>query len=127
MPLRPRPSPGSDDVRVTGRLLFGDDVMTFSGARATVSVEDTTYADARAVRLGSWTNDDVSYPRDADGVPFDIEVQPEPLANVRCSVRALIDVDRDGSVGRGDYVNVESILIGPERGSVDVPVRRVPD
>jgi hypothetical protein len=112
-------------VRVTGRVVFGADAVPFSGATAIVSVEDTTYADARAIKLASWTTDDVSYPRDATGVEFEVDVQPDPPDNVRCTLRALIDVDRDGSAGQGDYVNVESVPAGRGTGAIDVRVKRI--
>jgi len=113
-------------VRVTGRLLLGDDAVPFTGAVATVTVEDTTYTDAPAATLASWTSNDVSYPRDRDGVPFDLEVQPEPADNARCTLRALVDVDRDGAAGPGDYVSVESIRVTRSGGPVTLRVKRVP-
>ena len=112
-------------MRVTGRLLLGDDAVPFAGAVATVIVEDTTYADAPAVPLASWRSNDVTYPRDRDGVPFDLDVQPDPADNVRCTLRALVDVDRDGSAGPGDYVSVESIRVTRRSGPVVLRVKRL--
>jgi len=109
---------------VIGRILFGDDASPFSGATAHVFVEDTTYVDAPSVTLGSWRREGVAYPADAPGVPFEIAVEPDPLEGRRCTLRVLVDLDGDGSVGRGDYLNIESIPVGRGGEAINVRVKR---
>jgi len=111
-------------VLVTGRILFQDDVVPFNGATAYVSVEDTTYAGARAERVGSWMRGDVAYPRDAAGIRFEITVDPEPPPQRRYTLRVLIDLDGDGSAGSGDYLNTEAVRVA-RQGPIDIRVKRV--
>lgn len=112
-------------MRVSGRIVFGKDAVEFSGATAHVFLEDTTYADAPAVALGSWRRDPVAYPADAAGVPFDFVVEPDPPERGRYTLRVLVDVDRDGVVGQGDYVNIEAIPVRRPTGAIEAPVKRV--
>ena len=112
-------------MRVTGRILFGDDTTAFSDATAYLFVEDTTYADAPAVVLASWRKAGVAYPAAAAGIPFEVDVDPDPSEGRRCTLRVLVDLDGDGSVSRGDYLNVESVQVRPGAGAVDVRVKRV--
>lgn len=111
-------------MRVTGRILFADDAVPFSGGSARVDLDDTTYADVPARVLGGWRRDRVSYPADAAGIPFEIVVDPDPPAGRRYTLRALVDADADGALGPGDYLNVEAIPVPPGGGVVDVRVKR---
>jgi hypothetical protein len=111
-------------VRITGRILFADDAMPFSGGSARVDLDDTTYADAPARTLGHWRRDRISYPADAAGIPFEIVVDPDPPDGRRYSLRVLVDADADGLLGPGDYINVEAFPVPPGGGAVDVRVKR---
>jgi hypothetical protein len=112
-------------VRVTGRLLFGDDAVPFSGGSAQVTLEDTTYADARAVVLGSWQREGVSYPADADWLAFEIVVDSDPSQpGRRRTLRAFVDADGDHALGPGDYLNVEAVPVTSEGGAFDVRIKR---
>lgn len=111
-------------MRVTGRLLFGDDAVPFSGGSAHVTLEDTTYADAPAVALGSWHRDGISYPADADGLTFEIVVDVDQSQRRRRTLRALVDVDGDHALGPGDYLNVEAVPVTSDGGAFDVRIKR---
>ena len=111
-------------MRVTGRLLFGNDAVPFSGGSAHVTLEDTTYADAPAVALGSWHRDGVSYPSDADALAFEIVVEPDPSQRGRRTLRAFVDADGDGALGPGDYLNVEAVPVTGDGGAFDVRIKR---
>ena len=109
---------------ITGRILFQDDAVPFSRATVRVTVEDTTYADAPAEPIASWSSEDVSYPRDATGIRFDITLNQEPSPRRRYTLRALIDVDGDGRLGSGDYTNVAAVPLTDER-PLEIRVKRL--
>ena len=75
------------------------------GALLHVYLEDTSYADARARVLLHITRP--AEPRD-DGT-LTIQLDPPPISeNVRCTVRAHLDLDRDNVISPGDYITTES-------------------
>ena len=90
-------------------------------------IEDTTYADAPAIRVVERSMTDVSYDGDPDGIPFTLEWDAEPSRSPgrSCSVVAFVDLDGDGRPGRGDYVCYQAVPV-PRPGTVArVRVQRI--
>jgi len=112
-------------VRVSGHIVFPRDAVPFANATVYVYVEDTTYADARADRVAAWTRRDVAYPRDAAGITFEFRIDAALPPHRRYSVRALVDVDGDGTVGPGDYLSTQAIPLRSGDQNVTVVVTRV--
>jgi len=90
------------------------------GALLHVYLEDTTYADAPARVLLHETR-----PADpSDDETLVVEINPPPIhAKVICTVRAHLDLDRDGAVTSGDYITTESY---PLADSLRLRLHRVP-
>jgi hypothetical protein len=111
-------------VVVRGRILFQTDAQVFSGATAYVTLEDTTYADAPAEPVSSWRRDDVAYPRDAAGIPFAIKLETALSSQRRYGLRVLIDVDGDGRLSHGDYLNTAAAPVSGEE-PIEIRVQRL--
>lgn len=110
-----------------GQIVFGDDAQAFSGATLYVMVEDVTYADSEAVIVGRLVETDVSYDP-ATREPLTFEVSGEvPDSNALYSVRAHIDLEGDGKISHGDYVNTQSypVITRGHPSEVSVRVSRV--
>src|SRR4051812_26144601 len=112
---------------VTGRVMFGSDAQSFSGATVRVKLEDVSRADAPAQVLTEQLIHNVSYtPRSAAAVSFALAgvVLDERRDYV---VRVHVDLDGDGQIQPGDYISVESypvVTYGHPR-RITVRVRRV--
>src|SRR5438105_1273069 len=110
---------------VTGHIVFGNDAVAFDRASLRVKLEDSTYADAPATVLAEITRL-VRYAPAQSAIEFELLTDAIRDPSQRWTVRAVIDVDGDGTIGRGDYMNVVSVLVPEgERVSVTIPVRRV--
>lgn len=92
------------------------------GAPIVVEVRDTGLADAPPITVGQG----LGTVRKARGDALDM-VQVEVTALPRhATIWAHVDVDRDGSVGRGDFISMQSYPVAPEsEPRVRVSVRRV--
>jgi len=113
-----------------GRVVFADDVVAFSHADLLVSVQDTTYADAPSRTLGSIVVADVSVAHAGDTLAWAIQTDSWLAAaspSTSLTLRVIVDVDRDGRLGVGDYVNTAAIPVAAARSDepVDIVVRRV--
>ncbi len=111
---------------VEGRIVFGEDSVPFEGASVEVTIEDTTYADAPAVRLARLVLRAVTHDGRAGGsIPFSLR-RDASAPHRRQSLRVVVDVDGDGRLGVGDYRNAESVPVppGPVTGLV-VRMRRL--
>ena len=90
-----------------------------------VYVEDTSYADAPAVMLFSERLLGVSYAGEPGGIVFQLDYHSDRPANATHTLRVLVDLDRNGRPGRGDYVSYQAVQV-PAGGAVaHVPVRRI--
>ena len=95
-----------------------------------VNVERVTYADAASEIIASYTRQEVSFDpgnKDSDILIFKLEVSDlNPQDDY--AVRAHIDLDRDGKVSRGDYINMQSypVLTRGHPLEVLILVRQVP-
>lgn len=121
----PRPEGPSTD-QISGRLVFGADASPFVDASVEVVVEDTTSADAAAEPIARVVLPAISYDgARGEGVTFAVRRAP-PAQGRSHTLRVLIDVDRDGRLGLGDYHNAESVpLPSGSLAGLSVRVRRV--
>jgi uncharacterized lipoprotein YbaY len=111
---------------VTGRIVFGEDPPVFTGARVSIRLEDTTYADAPARPIAERVMEPVAYDGDATGIPFSLDV-PAATGPVRMTLQVLVDLDGDGKATRGDYINMVAVPVPPGTAAeeIEVPVRRI--
>ena len=113
-----------------GRVVFAGDAIPFSHANLLVSVQDTTYTDAPSRTVDSAVVADVSIARPSDVLGFTIDTDSW-LATVSpgtyLTLRVIVDVDRDGRLGVGDYVNTAAVVVAAARQDepVDIVVHRV--
>jgi uncharacterized lipoprotein YbaY len=93
---------------VSGEFRFGEGSQAFSGATAYVRLQDVSRADAPAHIVAEQVIRDISYQPDRPGsVAFQLDgISPDERSRYEVSVH--LDVDGDGQVSRGDYINVES-------------------
>ena len=96
-------------------------VPTAPGALLHVYLEDTSYADARARVLLHIERP--AEPRGDGSMTIEVEA-PELASNVRCTVRAHVDLDRDNAISPGDYITTESY---PLAQSLVLRLHRVSD
>jgi uncharacterized lipoprotein YbaY len=113
---------------VSGEIVFGlPTPEDLSEAIAYVRLEDTSLADApsrvvseqRLTRLQEQLTT-------AGTVPFNLHApRPDPKSSYSVSVH--VDLDRDGKVSRGDYINTESypVLTFGHASRASIRVRRV--
>jgi hypothetical protein len=81
----------------------------FTGARAFVRLEDTTYADAAAALLAEQVLEGVDHaPGVAEELPFALQGPPPPPEVRGASVSAYVDVDGSGRLSPGDLVSQQS-------------------
>lgn len=120
-------SPPPEPALLRGRVIFDDATEPFSGATLYVFLEDTTLADAGAVIVAETVLGRMAYdPAERNDLTFALDgVVPDERAHY--AVRVLVDLDGDGRVSRGDFVNVESypVLTWGHPREVSVRVERV--
>jgi len=112
---------------IRGEVTFEDGPADISGAAVHVRVEDVSRADALARTVGEWNIP--TLPRGTTtSRPIPFQLQVETLdSRTRYSLRAHVDVDRDGFTSRGDFITMEEFPLAP--GGPDfhrLRVRRVP-
>jgi hypothetical protein len=112
---------------VSGRIDFGPEPPRLRQATVHVWIEDTTYADAPAVRMAEYRMREVSYDRDPGGIPFALEWDDTStrVPSHTYSLAAFVDVDDDGQPGRGDYVCHQDVPVPPSGTVARVPVERI--
>lgn len=117
------------DLVVNGEIVFGEDASPFTGATLIVSLIDTTLADAPSTTIATEVVREVSFGGSGGGDAISFELRAvAPDARASYSVRAHLDLDADGRLSRGDYVNVQNYPVrpGPLPTHVSVKVRRIP-
>jgi hypothetical protein len=117
-------------MTLRGRILFGDDACAAPHADVILRVEDTTYADAHARTLDTIVRAHVTIDGPGAVVPFTCDLGPSLSAappGRRLTLRVVVDLDGDGRLGAGDYVNTIAIPLAQVDAAVmlDVPVRRL--
>ena len=112
---------------LAGEIVFGAEAVAFSGATLYVTLEDVTYADDDAITIQELVITDVDHDSRAPSrLTFEMPCSvPNPWAQY--SVRVHIDVDRDGKISSGDYVNTQNypVLTSGNPSVVSVRVSRV--
>ena len=110
-----------------GQIVFEDDAQAFSGATLNVTLEDVTYADSNAITVERFVKPEVSYdPAAREPLAFEMSAEV-PDRNALYSVRVHIDLEGDGKISRGDYVNTQSyhVITRGHPSEVSVRVSRV--
>jgi hypothetical protein len=110
---------------VAGRIEFAADRPHLTGVDVHVWIEDTTYADAPAVRLFHHRMSGVSYAGDAEGIPFTLDYTSRPLPGRTHTLSVLVDLDADARPGRGDYISVEAVAVPADETVARVRVQRI--
>jgi Uncharacterized protein conserved in bacteria len=112
---------------VTGTIVFEAQVQAFAGATLIVRLEDVSYADAPAGVLAEYVEHGVAFdPQQDSGLKFRL-AGPEPDSQSQYAVQAHVDVDGDGVVSSGDFINMQSypVLTFGHPCDVTVLVRQV--
>jgi uncharacterized lipoprotein YbaY len=102
---------------IRGELAFENGPGDIAGAAVHVRVEDVSRADDAAVTVAEWSNP--ALPRGTTTsivIPFEVPVESlDPRG--RYSLRAHVDVDRDGQTSIGDFITMEEFPLqrtGPD-------------
>jgi Type III secretion system lipoprotein chaperone (YscW) len=117
-------------AKVEGKIRFEESAVAFSGAIMYVNVERVTYADAASEIIASYTRQEMSFDpqnTDSDILTFKLEVSDlNPQDDY--AIRVHIDLDSDGKISRGDYINMQSypVLTRGHPVEVSILVRQVP-
>jgi len=88
------------------------------GAPIRVEARDTALADAAATTVASATG----AVRGQHGSWLDTVELDVPTLPDHCTIWAHVDVDRDGRVGRGDFITTVAYLV-PSGAEARVPIR----
>lgn len=114
-----------DTPLVSGEIVFdkGGPPTVSDIISLIVSLEDTTYADAPAKLIAQQKTLISAETARHGSIPFVVYGEvPDRLAVYTISV--LVDIDRDGKVGHGDYVNAASYPVltfgNPNRVTIQV-------
>ncbi|MEO7442978.1 MAG: YbaY family lipoprotein [Acidimicrobiales bacterium] len=122
------PEQSGQSVQVVGRIVLPSADTGRRPPRAavvTVSVEDTSRADAASTVIAEQRLTDVDLTAADDGLTFVVEV-PASLVDrqARYSVRVHVDIGGTGEVSEGDFVSTRShpALNTGQRGELTIPV-----
>jgi uncharacterized lipoprotein YbaY len=110
---------------IQGEIEFPSEDETFSNAALTVTLQDTREADAPALVLKKQVTKRISRTA-GSSEPLRFTLQCEDCPDSRfVTVSVLLDLDGDGCVSRGDYINVESYPVEPSPRKMRIRVHRV--
>lgn len=102
------PRTGEQALRIVGEIEFPPEHGGFSGATVNITVLDTRQADAPSTVLCKQVVRNIKRSRDsAEPLRFSVDCEDLP-GSPFITVSVLVDVDGDGSISRGDYINMES-------------------
>ncbi|HOZ96916.1 MAG TPA: YbaY family lipoprotein [Niabella sp.] len=94
--------------RICGNIHLEKETPSFSDATLYVYLENETYADADSMIMATYKTTGVRYhSKIRNSFPFEIvckDINPSD----RYAIRVHIDIDRDGKVSRGDFINKQS-------------------
>ena len=112
---------------VKGKIIFEDTAPSFTGATMYVRLERITAADIASETVADHVEGDVAFdPRTSSDLSFAIAGNlPDPRASY--AVRVHIDIDGNGVVSKGDFINMQSypvITFGYSK-EVSIVVRQV--
>lgn len=115
--------PNSPRQVVRGQIVFGADAAAFSEATLYVTLEDVTYADSKATIVGRIVKENISYdPAAPEPLTFEMPVEV-PDRNALYNIRAHCDLDGDGKISPGDYINTQSYPVITRGHPFEVSVR----
>jgi uncharacterized lipoprotein YbaY len=112
---------------VTGTIVFEEQVAAFAGATLMVRLEDVSHADAPATVFAEHVELHVSFdPRRTSELKFELD-GPEPDPRAQYVLQVHVDVDGDGVVSLGDFINMQSypVLTFGHPRRVTILVRQV--
>lgn len=127
------PSP----LLLRGEIIFdksNNGIKSFTGARVYIRLEDVTMQDAPSKLILEQVIKDVSYDNNISNhhhqKKLEFELFGETVVDVRRSytISVHVDVDNDGKINSGDFINMESypvITHGYPKGSLVVHVKQV--
>jgi hypothetical protein len=112
---------------VEGNITFDKSGASFSGATAYIRLEDTSQVDTASGIIAEKVIHNVSHEKGGnDKLPISLQGQ---ISNERANyiISVHIDVDGDGQISYGDYINMESypILTFGHPNKVSVCVQQV--
>lgn len=91
-----------------GEITFAKTGTSFSGVTAYIRLEDVSQADTASRIVAQQVIEDISHQQgEEEKIQVSLECQ---IVNERASyiVSVHVDVDGDGQVSKGDYINMES-------------------
>jgi uncharacterized lipoprotein YbaY len=93
---------------VKGRIIIDSDIKSFSGATIFVRLKDATFADTYSKLVSEQIIKNVNYDIRTPN-QFDFELYAENLDDkADYIIEVHIDVDGNGIVSSGDFINMES-------------------
>lgn len=108
-----------------GEINFPSENDTFSNATLTVTIQDTSEADAPARILAKQICGNISRPHGSrEPLPFVLEcedIRESPFV----TLTVLVDLDGDGRISSGDYISMESYPVHFSPHKMQIQVRRV--
>jgi uncharacterized lipoprotein YbaY len=112
---------------VRGEILFGGYTKSFSGATVYVRLEDVSKLDAPSKLISEQVIKNVSYNSgDSKAINFELYgIMSDSRANYAISVH--VDLDSDGMLSQGDFINMESypVITNSNSTSISVNVREI--
>jgi hypothetical protein len=91
-----------------GEVRFDEQTESFSDATMYVYLNDTTMADEPAKRVLTAEVQNVGYDATVKNRPTFSLYGVLPRENADYTVRVIVDLDKDGKAGPGDFINSES-------------------
>ena len=93
---------------VKGRIVIDSDIKSLSGAAIFVRLEDASFADTHSTLVSEQIIKSVNYDVKSPN-QFDFELHAENLDDkADYIIQVHIDVDGNGIVSSGDFINMES-------------------
>lgn len=93
---------------IKGEITFDKEAPSFTGATLYVYLENVSIIDTASEVVGDYIKWDVNVnPETSDNLPFEIAYQNLDPRD-RFAIRVHIDIDKDGKVSKGDFINVQS-------------------
>ena len=118
--------PATTDVLIRGELTFDGAPVDLSGASVKVRVDDVSRMDAESIPLVEHAVKSLpSGATTASAIPFELRAGGL-RADARYTLRAHVDMDRDGQISVGDFITMEDFPVSAGTiGYHRVRVRRV--
>ena len=122
----------SDDTApplVRGEIVFDEHAQSFAPATLYVSLDKTTLEDEAAQTIIRQVIRDVSYDSSKrNSLTFELHGYI-PDDSAKLTLNVLVDLDGDGKMSHGDYINMESYPVltrgHPNFGAVRVKVKQI--